>query len=111
MPATGDPEDNPKATISNCVAAALQAHKNGDSKGAERLFEKALKKAERSYGKDHGAVGLVLITMVDFYEAQGDQEKSRSLRSRIADILANYSLAVPFSLVIWGALSASTMVF
>jgi tetratricopeptide (TPR) repeat protein len=111
VPAGSQSEDNPNATISAFVAAALKAHKNGEADKAESLFEKALAKAERSYGKDHGAVGLVLITMVDFYEAQGNHEKSKALRSRISEILANYSLAVPLSLAIWGALSgASTTV-
>lgn len=84
---------NDEATIRALLSAARKAQKTGRFQEAEFTIQQALEIAERMFGKDTAAVGLVLLDLIEFYlpHAEGHPAKLKMLHSRVRDILAGYA--------------------
>jgi len=67
--------------------AASEAADRGDYPRAESLFEQALQKAQVQFGEASGHAALVLLSMIDFYEAIDRQDKIQGLKDKITSML------------------------
>lgn len=59
---------------------------------AERSYRKILLNAENLYGKMSGEVGLVLLSLMNFYQQHNDFEMTSGIESRIDAIVDSYCL-------------------
>jgi tetratricopeptide (TPR) repeat protein len=57
----------------------MEAYNAGDYKEAIRLFEKALKQAEKEFGKNHENYATACNNLADLYYAQGRYSGARPL--------------------------------
>lgn len=84
---------NDEATIRALLSSARKAQKTGKAREAEFAFQQAVEIAERMFGSNTAAVGLVLLDLIEFYEVQAYRHpaKLKFLHNRLRDILATYA--------------------
>ncbi len=84
---------NDEATIRALLSAARKAQKTGKSQEAEFSYQQAVEIAERMFGDNTAAVGLVLLDLIEFYQVQSYRHpaKLKHLHNRMRDILAQYA--------------------
>lgn len=83
-----DPADDLQAQIVEarlCIGQTLIA--NGRAQDAERVYLQALNQAESASGKDSPLAGMVLLDLIDLYDAQERHEEAKALWERIRKIL------------------------
>lgn len=84
----GDPVPDLQAQIVEarlCIGQSLIA--NGKAQDAERVYLQALSQAETAAGKDSPLAGMVLLDLIDLYDAQERHEETKPLWERIRKIL------------------------
>jgi thioredoxin-like negative regulator of GroEL len=67
--------------------AANEAADGRDYSRAEKLFQRALQKAQEQFGEASGHAALVLLSTIDFYESIDRQDKIEELKERITEML------------------------
>lgn len=84
---------NDEATIRALLSSARKAQKTGRFQEAEFSIQQAVEIAERMFGKNTAAVGLVLLDLIEFYQPDAARHpaKLKTLHSRVRDILAGYA--------------------
>lgn len=84
---------NDEATIRALLSAARKAQKTGKFQEAETSIQQAVEIAERMFGQNTAAVGLVLLDLIEFYQPQAHMHpaKIKLLHARVRDILASYA--------------------
>jgi hypothetical protein len=84
----GDPVQDLQAQI---VEARLSIGQTliaeGKAKDAERVYLQALQQAEAAAGKDSPLAGMVLLDLIDLYDAQDRRDETKPLWERIRKIL------------------------
>jgi len=84
----GDPADDFQTLV---VEARLSIGQSliaeGKAKDAERVYLQALRHAETAAGRDSPLAGMVLLDLIDLYDAQERREEAKALWERIRKIL------------------------
>lgn len=84
----GDPVDDFQALV---VEARLSIGQSliaeGKASDAERVYLQALRHAEAAAGKDSPLAGMVLLDLIDLYDAQDRRDETKPLWERIRKIL------------------------
>ena len=58
-----------------------------DRQKAEKFYQQALFLAESAFGKDSPQAGIVVLSLMDFYDSQNREQESKDAQARIRGIL------------------------
>ncbi|MGH2506323.1 MAG: tetratricopeptide repeat protein [Ktedonobacteraceae bacterium] len=88
----GDPVPDLQAQI---VEARLSIGQTliaeGKAADAERVYLQALKHAEKAAGQESPLAGMVLLDLIDLYEAKERHDEAKALWERVRNILMQHS--------------------
>jgi hypothetical protein len=76
--------------INLCLSAAQALLDSEEYANAERLFNRGLVRSEERFGAQSAAVGLVLMSIIEIYENDGQNRSPELLERRVRDILRRY---------------------
>lgn len=81
---------NNQDILSEMLQDAVDFDRKGQKYEAERLYLKAVERAESLYGKLHVQTGLIVLELVNFYDRLGRDADSDLAMLRIRDIVVDF---------------------